>query len=228
MLDKKAFSLIELLVVLVLLNLFLLSFIQLGERVWGKALSLSCRSNMRQLGMAFYLYRIDNLGRLPHTDRDSDEGQNNCWFDRLDLFLGESRLNTIKQCPAWEGYSSLGDTIDRHSIKMNGGLCPKDRLPETLDDLKKGNFYWPRLQRISQLSRTVLLLDGRTDEPFDRYTGTRKKSPYKDVSNRHNEGANLLFIDGSCVAVNAWDLGLSSEDNGWEYSGGYVWEPYGK
>jgi prepilin-type processing-associated H-X9-DG protein len=140
--------------------------------------------------------------------------------------LQVENLNTIKQCPSWEGYNPKGITIDRHSIKMNGALCPNERLPETSQQAALQLWYFPRLSQMPQKSRTVLLLDGTMEKPYDTHTDTQIESPHKDVANRHKQGANLLFIDGSSIFVDAKKKKIALGPVGWKHEAGYIWHPY--
>lgn len=133
--NSKAFSLIELIItisILFVLSSIPLSLISIAKQ---QTLSLSCKNNLRQMGIALFLYAHDNRGKLPHGNRDSDMGYNYCWFDQIDTYLLVPNLHQVKQCPSWEGYTAP-ETTDEHSIKMNRGLCIKERLPETTKEKK--------------------------------------------------------------------------------------------
>ena len=223
--SQQGFTLIELLMVLSIVFILLVIILPAISLLENKALVVNCQHNLHQLGVAFVFYAQDHHGRLPHGDRDSDTGPNYCWFDCLDRYLDNSKLHPIKQCPAWPGYHGCAQTVDRHSIKMNGGLCRKERLPETSEDRRNKIWYWPRLWQLSRKNKTVLLVDGRMDSPFDTYTDTRGDSPYRDIENRHNGGANLLFVDGSVKFVDAEKEDMASGPIGWHSTGRYLWHP---
>ena len=222
----RGFTLIELLLVLAIIGATLGLLLPAVSCVYDRALATSCRSNMRQIGLAFNFYSLEHWGRLPHSDRDSDTGPDHCWFEKLDPYLRTSNLHTVKQCPGWSGYNRQGETLDQHSLKMNAGLCNKERLPETSEDREADKWYWPRTWRIKNHSRTVLLLDGRMDTPFNTHTDTRCQAPFLDIANRHAGGANILFLDGSCCHKNADGEGIAIGEIGWLHEGGYIWEPY--
>ena len=223
----KGYSLIELLVVCCIIATIFSIMLPCIHHVQQYALIANCKSNLRQLHIGFMSYSQEHRGKLPHADRDSDTGPNNCWFDRIDHYLHIKNLYTIKQCPAWEGYNPLGETDDLHSIKMNGALCPKERLPETKEDRRFHKYYWPRVNYFRNKSQTVLLVDGRMDSPYDTHTDTCISQPFRDVANRHLGGCNLLFLDGSSLFENAKD-GLAMGAIGWNSDGNYLWEPYQK
>ena len=146
-------------------------------------------------------------------------------FTALNPYLEKNYLHPIKQCPAWPDYN-IPNTSDEHSIKMNGALCPKERLPETREDKKNSKWYWPRLWNIKKKSNTVLLLDGRMDFPYNTHTDTQINKPYYDVANRHLSGANILFLDGSCKYVKPRSQKFPVKSIGWTASEKLIWKPY--
>lgn len=219
-------SVIEFLVVCAVVGSLLATILPCIHKIRSAAVSTNCIANLRVLGLGFAMYAESHNDTFPHSDRDSDIGHNYCWFDKIDDYLDVGNLNSVKQCPGWSGYNSRGYTADRHSIKMNGGLCTKEHLPEIQDDRTSQRWYWPRLWNIPEKSRTVLLVDGRMDSPHATYTDTAIGTPYADVANRHYQGTNLLMVDGSVHHVPAKSLGISSGAIGWRNSGNYLWNPY--
>lgn len=211
---QNGFTLCELIVVMAVSSILASMTLTALSGLKQQACIIECRSNLRQLGIAFHMYVLDHKGALPHPDKNSDETKNTCWFDRIDVYLGESNLHTIKQCPAWEHYSKYKDTPDQHSIKMNGALGSPER-PYTN---KRYLTFYDRTP-----SHIVLLVDGRTDYPFYKYTDTSIKRPYKDIANRHNGGANLLFLDGSTQYVPAIQQGIATESIGWHQPSDFIW-----
>jgi len=62
---QKAFTLIELLVVIAIIALLLAILIPALQKVKEQAKEISCRSNLRQYGLAQFMYLDDNNGRFP-------------------------------------------------------------------------------------------------------------------------------------------------------------------
>ncbi len=217
------FSLLELCAVFVILSILLGIFLPIVHSSYSSACNISCKNNLKQLGIAFYCYSIDYSGKLPHGDRDSDTGVNYCWFDVLDSYLTRENLSGIKQCPSWKGYKSGKETSDEHSIKMNGGLCPNERPYETEQNEAEHHWYWPRIWDIQKKSSTVLLVDGRMDAPYNTHTDTRIYHGYLDIANRHSHGANILTVSGEVK----YALSKTKEiEIGWKNSQGFIWQPY--
>jgi len=62
---RSGFPLIELLTVIAIIGILAAILIPVVGKVRGQAKSAQCRSNLRQIGMAYRLYAENNNGRLP-------------------------------------------------------------------------------------------------------------------------------------------------------------------
>lgn len=63
--SKKAFTLIELLVVIAIIAVLLAVLMPALQRVKAQANEISCRSNLRQYGIAQYMYLDENNSHFP-------------------------------------------------------------------------------------------------------------------------------------------------------------------
>jgi len=63
---RSGFTLIELLVVITIIAILAAILFPVFARARAKATSAACQSNLRQLAMAFGVYRSDYNGRSPH------------------------------------------------------------------------------------------------------------------------------------------------------------------
>lgn len=221
--DQQGFTLTELCVVLGILTILFAIVLPVYQNAIAIAQSTQCKANLRVLGQAFHLYAQDYPGLFPHSDKDSDSNRNYCWYFLLDQYLDASHLPDIKQCP-----SAIHDesSFEQHSLKMNAGLCPKERPYETSDDQRRSHWYWPRLWDIPKKANTVLLVDGRMDPYYDIRTDTHARHGFQDVSNRHSGGSNILNVAGNVTFIDADQLEISLGEIGWSSPGNCIWQPY--
>lgn len=64
---KRAFALIELLVVIAIIALLPAILMPSLRRIRSQAKGVTCRNNLKQIGIAFTPYTDDNEGKCPHN-----------------------------------------------------------------------------------------------------------------------------------------------------------------
>jgi len=155
----RAFTLVELLVVVAIIAILLAIILLASEKVTRQARATTCLSNQRQLALAIASYTGDNNGRLPNPRTDSYDvqgspvgtltGPRNVWVDNRDggrVTADGVRSETpkaLEQGALWSymdatplGYLSPMDPTERvRSYSMNafvgvGGLSPGARADE--------------------------------------------------------------------------------------------------
>jgi prepilin-type N-terminal cleavage/methylation domain-containing protein/prepilin-type processing-associated H-X9-DG protein len=189
------FTLIELLVVIAIIGILSSMLLPALVRAKGKANSIKCVSNMRQLGMGLQMYADDFDDRCPPVTREF-EGN---WIFQLEPYYGNRK---ILKCPAdrfteWRSYLINGwndyfrSTMKREDFDMfSEGLAPQS--------MRLANVRYP--------SETLLFGEkakGSFHVHMDFYQGTGNDVEEIDQS-RHGAGgreeaggSNYTFVDGS-------------------------------
>jgi prepilin-type processing-associated H-X9-DG protein/prepilin-type N-terminal cleavage/methylation domain-containing protein len=127
--NKKAFTLVELLVVIGVVALLISILLPALNKARRAANSVACGSNMRQVGQALFIYANDHQGRLPYAGITFDSGNHVTWDGLLFQYLGSDPAGRI----------ALGGNIRPLTYGPNNGilihnppqvlLCSEDQIP---------------------------------------------------------------------------------------------------
>ena len=193
----KAFSLVELLVVmaviLALAGLLLPALVRSRE----KARLAQCTGNLRQWGLAFRMYADDNDDFLPRRGQGVQPlfqiNRTADWFNALPPYFG---LNTFEQM--------ISNNTPPVAYASSVFVCP------TADDAG-GNYFLPygmnmnlspwNLPAATKLSQVIqpLLVVAMADTAGNFASTYPSAKPYSPVA-RHTHRVNLLFLAGQVQA----------------------------
>lgn len=187
---RRAFTLVEILVVVGIMVLLAGILFPVLARVREEGNKTTCVSNLRQLGLALQQYASDNAGVLPlwwdasydHTNEFPPAQGGICWTNRMLPYFKNWKL---VDCPS--------KTNDRYQLDEMGDYDELGRLAGRPDYFFNSNLVALNENRISHPANVVTFTDSIA------YSGQMYgwvRSERGQGGNRHLGGANYAFYDG--------------------------------
>lgn len=230
--SRKAFTLIEMLVVIAIIALLVSITIPIINRGIDSARRSQSMANQRQIGQAFMMYAAGNRrNEMPPPNEQGVAGHpyGRPWFVAISPFLdgetpGARNLSSVYRCPVYarefkrlmpneplSSWLQLGYGMNIHTIRLPSGGWP---WPSG----NAQNFRAP-LSEVRNPSRTILIADESSwnfnisSERFNHHMTS--SDGYWDRSNtdrirmrgfRHGRGALFLMFDGSVHLLTPQDV----------------------
>jgi prepilin-type N-terminal cleavage/methylation domain-containing protein/prepilin-type processing-associated H-X9-DG protein len=203
---RTGITLIELLVVIAIIAILAAMLLPVLAQARSKALSVQCKNNERQMGLALNMYASDyrfypSFSRL---------GIRPFWYDRLGPFYPPGTLrssglwNTNFQCPAFKGLIAVGGQASYayNRLGMGTGSSDDENLGLGGDETALPAISESRLRAPSEMFAIADARASQSDTPYiyipvawAPITGEREVS-------RHGKGFNFLFADSHVSLVN--------------------------
>jgi prepilin-type N-terminal cleavage/methylation domain-containing protein/prepilin-type processing-associated H-X9-DG protein len=209
---RKAFTLVELLVVIGIIALLISILLPALGRAKEQANWVKCMSNMRMVGQSFQMYTSNNKGRFPTAGAGTKPHDWIFWEDEpptpgdprhLDKsmiapYLGIPVNREVLQCPSDDVYNRRSGVFYRFSYSSNYFITrlPADSWPgvyglgETNQPLKVTDIVSP--------SDKILLIDETAQTVDDGCWAWMEKPNPGDgqniISNRHMKRQELLLL----------------------------------
>lgn len=209
--NRRAFTLVELLVVIGIIALLISILLPALSKARETGTSIKCLSNLRQLGVAFQMYANEKKNWIPYPT--TTLGEQVLWFNAVDPYLSNlQRTNRtgvaanreytlFKQCVVYESFD--GSVITGTAQSDTKGFAKTYKMNT---HLRHNNpVAQARLNEVKDPTATIMFGDGNSLDQIGPVPSSFESGQFSFEVNdktqagpalRHLKGANMVFVDG--------------------------------
>ena len=153
--SKKAFTLIELMVVVAIIGILLTLLLPSLLKARDAALSAACLSNQKQIYIGFQRYTQENNNKVPFNEFSDGNGQCPSWEPQVSQYMGVDYPDWYFGTKTWDEFKAANGnkykdskaiaTLDNPVLR-----CPADTVKTSKDGFERSyqmnglNNYWSK------------------------------------------------------------------------------------